>query len=737
MRKFLSLLLMTAMLIVPTSVFADTVYEADTYATAVNPSFDADFSTFSADEKISDKSSNKYSVVTNGLEKADGKTQTIGTNKVDYIHFGGNKVEATDVLTNFKIDTANFSNLDNITLEFWTKPDLYNAETNEKVLFALTKSTKALATFDAYMKEAENSKSLTVRLDNNDEKTQSVDITDCMGKWTHFVFVRSFDSENSAATVKVYINGEEKIDETFSETTKQDESEKFLFVGCYNGNKNTNKKYAYKGDISEVRVYNEALGVENVNRNYITQGAKYVVPETEEPDPDQPVNPDIPATEDSDLLFDLSVGDTVADIKDASGNNIEVTTYGDVSINKYAGGKGDINYVKTSGHQYISFTDSSLLNREETTVEFYMLTPEFKSYPHPFTLGTSASDFSFDFEMTLHGTYDEGSVFVGSKDDSHRFGTATGIKAMLSSGMGTINSNQWTHVVITRELNSENQTANLNVYLNGKLFISKTVTGSYVTDKDSTAYYFGSANRRNQVDPGNYYTGGFSEIKVYKKILSENEIKANLEKNVSKYSQTVLTNSETFDRNTSSLSFALNGVDLSNGYEFSFKDVNDSDKTISGTTTKTDSGFDIAFGQYFRYGQEIQFTLTTKDNSGNDLKTFITKTVSKGDSEVEVAVVGEKGEVTKPDGSDDYIIDITVDNKGSDSVDYKYVMVAKNEKDGAIACKNGTFSVSAGGQHTEFDILTDTKNAKEITVYVWENKGGMLVPIYGMPLILK
>lgn len=744
MRKFLSLLLTTAMLIVPTSVFADTDYGADTYATAVNPSFDADFSTFSTDGKISDKSANKYSVVTNGLEKTDGKTQTIGTNKVDYIHFGGSKIEETDVLTNFKIDTSNFSNLDNITLEFWTKPDLYNAETNEKVLFALTKSTMKLATFDAYMKESGNSKSLTVRLDYDDEKTQSVDITDCMGKWTHFVFVRSFDSENSKATVKVYINNEEKINKTFAETIKQDESEKVLFVGCYNGNKNTNKRYAYKGDISEVRVYNETLGLENINRNYISQGAKYVAPETEEPDPDQPITPDEPVTESSDLLFDLSVGDTVSDIKDASGNNIAISTKGDVSVGKYTGGDGDINYVKidnSTNLSFISFTDSSLLNREETTVEFYMLTPEFKSYPNPFILGSNASNASFGMELTFGNPnvssqwYNSGYFYYIKSGAKTNFCTGASLSSALSAGMGTIKDSEWTHVVITRELNKENNSIVVNVYFNGNLYVSGNATSESVLDMDNYKYSFGMIDNGDR--NGNGYTGGFSEIKVYKKILSESEIKANLENNVSKYSQTVLTNNETFDRNTGSLSFALNGVDLSNGYEFSFKDVNVSDKKISGTATKTDSGFDVSFGQYFRYGQEIQFTLTTKDNSGNELKAFTTKSVSKGNSEIEVSVVGEKGEVTKPDGSDDYIIDITVDNKGSESMDYKYVMVAKNEKGGAIACKNGTFSVSAGGQHTEFDILTDTKKAKEIDVYVWENKGGMLVPLYGMPLILK
>lgn len=735
MRKILSLLLTLAMLIVPTSVFAETDYSISAYAVAETPVFDADFSALATNGQISDKSSNNYSVVVN-LTKDEGKTETIGTNAIHYVHFGGNKIGDSPKFGNFKLDNNVLTGLDNMTLEFWTKPDVWDAQTNEKVLFAVAKGAKGNSSYDASMTENEEGKVLTVRL--NQVNTVSTDITDYMNEWTHFVFVRSFDAENSTATVKVYINGAEKINETFENVTKEDESEKFLRVGTYGDNTALQLKYTYRGDIAETRVYNSALEVENINRNYLVQGAKYI---ESEPEPEPPVDPDDPATDENKILFDMSVGDTLAELKDVSGNNIAINTSSGVTIEKYNGGQGNINYVKTdntAGLQYIHFTDPSLLNQRETTVEFFMLTPKLESYPNPFILGSNAINFSVGFELSFGGgtnVYDSFLLYANDNGSRLNYSNVGGIRNVLSGNSGAINGGNWTHVAITRELDTSNQSATVKVYFNGNLFVESTKTGSVLVDKDNYEYNFGMAKNGDRVNNG--YNGGFSEIKVYKGILGEGEIKANFENSLAKYSPTVLTSDTLFNRNTNALSFALNGVDLSFGYEFTFADFGNPDKKINGNVTKTENGFDVTFGQYFKYGQQIQFTLATKDNDGNILKTFATKSVPKGDSEAEVSVIGTRGAVTKPDGSSSYVVDFTVHNKGANSVDYKYTFVAKDENGAAVSCSSGTLNVAGGNSQGGYSVLENAENAKEIRAYIWENKNGILVPIYGLPLILK
>lgn len=739
MRKFLSLLLATAMFIIPTSAFANDEYDVDTFAVVTNSVFDADFSTFATDGIISDKIIPKYDVVVNGLEKTDGYTEEIGDNKINYIHFGGDKIAQRSKFGNFKVNSSSLSNLDNMTVEIWSKPDIWDADENEKVLFSLSKNTKKQSTFDASM----NTENLTVRL--NQTNTVSVNIEDYMNKWTHFVFIRSFDNENSSANIKVFINGVEKSNETFDTVTKQDESEKFFRVGTYGDNGLTQEVYTYKGEVSEVRVYDSVLETANINRNYLTQGAKYIAPVVEpDPEPDQPGTdiPEQPSTGEKELLFDMDiVGSTLSDIKDVSGNDIKITTSGSVSIDKFSGGEGDVNYVKidnTSGTQCISFTDPSLLKNSETTIEFFMKKVS-SSYPHPFIIGSNANSVSLGFEMCFGNPnnssqwYNAFSFYTGNKGSS--FGNTGGLSDAVSRNGGIINGGDWTHVVVTRTLDTATKTAIFNIYFNGALYCTGRKTDDTVLDKDDYSYNFGAI--AGMTDSGNKYTGGYADIKVYRGIFSEEDVSNSFNANAPKYAPTVLTSDSAFDRNTSNLSLALNGVDLSNGYTFDFADANNADGGINGTATKTDDGFDISFNQYFKYGQQIKFTLSTKDSSGNVQKTFATKSVSKGDSDVEVAVIGKNGELEKPDGSDTYIVDVTVKNNGVSPIDYKYVFVAKDEKGASIACKSGSFTVANGSEHTEFEALENVKDAEEISVFVWEVKGGMFVPVYGLPIIIK
>lgn len=700
MRKILSLLLTTALLIVPATAFADTS----------NLAFDADFSEFNSFEgetanishKITDKSGNNLTVDYSKAGSAELKEEKSGENTLKYLSFTDGNFAA------FRVQNQKILGLDNMTVEIWAKPNIIAekvAGDKNRVLFSVAKSSKNNASFYAALSDTK----LFLTVNGN---TAECSIADYMNKWSQFTFTRSYDG-NGNVTVSAYVNSQQLINETFSGVTKETETDKYFYIGAYGTLSATQKSTMYIGGISEARIYSSAFSQADVGRNYLKQAQTYATDSATDP-----ADPNIPVVEeDSGVLFDLQTGDSISDLADSSENNIAVSKEGTLSLSTFKGVSGDVKYVKINGKtedQSINFTDAKLLGNKKITVEFYMKAPDFtqrfdnaeifkiaRNDNHKSLVFTMGSDGSTSVKMKLDG------------DDINLVNTGSLKDKILEKG-------DWIHIALTRTFDEGTHKVLSDLYVNGEKVGSGEADYIYSLDENEAyKYYFGNKN----------YVGGFSEIRVYGKILQETEIKSLYEQNVEKY--TAVNSGELFEldgktdisRNDLSLSFRLNSSETVS--DVKFIDLV-SGKDISSDISYNDNGFDVTFNQYLKYGQQIKVYSPF-------LNDYVLKNVSKGNASATVTVYNSKNrEIKALDGSDSYIVIPELTVNGSAAATYKYSVVARDENGIAVACEGGSFSGTSA-----YVSLSDTKTAVTISVYVWENNGGTLVPVYGTPVIIK
>lgn len=746
MRKILSLILVALMLIIPTSAFAEAtdvgelsensvINDFELATASASPVFDADFSAYTnQNPTITDKSGNNISVL-GTVGHPSAKTETIGNNTVKYLNFE-NCTIANDFV-NFKVDkSSKIVGLSDMTIEIWAKPNI--TDDVGRVLFSLSKSAVANSSYNATL----TSEKMTVTLN---EQTAECDIADYMNKWTQFTFVRSYDDEAGTATLKVYINGDAAIDTSFAETKKADESDKFLYIGSYGDRSAVQYTIQYVGGISELRVYDSSLTASVIGLNYVQQMQTYKdnggdtdpVDPVEPDNPEQPTDPDTPdnpeAPNEEGIIFDLEVGDTLSSLKDVSGNNItNISTLGSVSVQKYQGLVGDINYVAIDNSvdtQYVKVTDSKLLNNTNTTIEFVMKTPKFDKNRWPKHFGIeseSSSNYSLWFETGDPGYFIfTDHAIVNNKPVFRQDGISSTAQK----------DGEWMHLVLTRAWDEEAKKITLKAYVNGvslSTSAGQSMGGTKTNmttpgDPSDASYYFGySVMHGNPKRDG--YRGGLAELRVYNKIMTAAEISQNYNEFKTKYAPKPfgLKDEETFKRGTKGLSYQMLGGNSA------VNDITVTDaltgKPFNAKVTATEDGFDISFNQYLKYGQ------TLKLNSPS-LNASVSETVSKGNSEISAELYNsDLTLVTELDGSNSYKINLTVKNKAT-SQDYKYIVVARDENGASVSSHSGTISVaSVEDENNDFFTITDTKEAKEISIYVWESTEGMLIPVYGSPI---
>lgn len=744
MRKILSLILAALMLIIPTSAFAEATDVGELSENSVmndfvlaqasaSPVFDADFSAYTnQNPTITDKSGNNISVIQNA-GKPSANTEVIGTNSVKNLNFE-NATKASEFV-NFKIDkSSKIVGLSDMTIEIWAKPNV--TDNVGRVLFSLSKSTVNNSSYNATL----TSKKMTVNLNG---QTAECDIENYMNKWTQFAFVRSYDDEEGTATLKVYMNGDNVIDTSFAETKKADESDKFLYIGSYGDNKTSQWEIQYVGGISELRVYDASLTSSVIGLNYIQQMQAYKdnsgdtdpVDPVDPDNPEQPTDPDTPdnpeAPNEEGIIFDLDIGDTLSSLKDVSGNNITgISTAGSVSVQKYQGLEGDINYVAIDNSvdtQYVKVTDSKLLNNTNTTIEFVMKTPLFDKnrWPKHFGIESEASsNYSLWFETGDPGYFIfTDHAIVNNKPVFRQDGIASTAQR----------NGEWMHLVLTRAWDEDAKKITLKAYMNGlslSASAGQSMSGTKTNmttpgDPSDASYYFGCSVMHGNLKRDGY-RGGLAELRVYNKIMTETEISQNYNEFKTKYAPKPfgLKDGETFKRETKGLSYQMLGGNSA------VNDITITDaltgKPFNAKVTATEDGFDISFNQYLKYGQ------TLKLNSPS-LNASVSETVSKGNSEISAELYNsDLTLVTELDGSNSYKINLTVKNKAA-SQDYKYIVVARDENGASVSSHSGSISV-ASDENNDFFTITDTKEAKEISIYVWESTEGMLIPVYGSPI---
>ena len=164
-------------------------------------------------------------------------------------------------------------NQDTLTMEFWAKPhSLKTGVTLCDRMFAVTNGYDASSTFEVMLYNTE------IRIRPGNTKATGGDnfidiiakMPQCNDRWNHFVFMRSWNSDNTAVSYKTYVNGTLVVGMSGTATgVRRDESASRLYIGS-----NSNER-AFLGSIGSFKVYNAELSPEKILDDYYTEYGDY------------------------------------------------------------------------------------------------------------------------------------------------------------------------------------------------------------------------------------------------------------------------------------------------------------------------------------------------------------------------------------------------------------------------------------------------------------------------------
>ena len=707
MRKFLCLLLTVTMLIIPgyAEEIADELNHTAlgtaelslaTLSDGSNLVFDADIASYNvaSNKVIADKSENGLTVEITG-EPASGK-ETNGTKEISYIEF--NSAE----MANFRVQSDKITGQANTTVELWAKPNI--TDDAGRVLFSFSQSTKANSTFNATL----TTDTMTVFLNG---QTAQCDITGYMNKWSHFVFVRSYEAEKAA--LKVYIDSKEVINTEFEGVTKADESSCYFYVATYG-----------------TRTASQLPIIYTQSQLYTSEDEGGDEPENPPVDPDDPEEPTAELSEsENGAIFDMEITNTV---KDISGNSFNVTAEGGAEIADFVGVDGTVKYVKFSDetkNQYLKIQDSRLLNLPDLTVELRMQMPPFKSiydeatnknvdfYPKFFSISTGGGDRSMWIET---GPNDNGYIYLANANKGGN---------MIGDMRSKVAPGEWVHITMTRTWNELTRQTVLELYLNGTSISRKLYTEQDSPGDLANASFFAGGSEYNGLR--DIYTGGIAEYRIYNKVLNSDVIYKKYEDGLSAYAirQFEPVVEGKIKRTATSVSYkVLNDVNPSS--DITITDLINGNP-FKATVTKTENGFDLIFNQYLKYGQRLKIYSASLDS-------YVVAELEEGNTAASLDIYdGSDKKVTALNGSEYYSINVKVTNNGATAKSYKYMLVGRNEKGATLSTASGIINVENGNSGNRLNVLDNMKDAKELKLYLWELENGMMIPVFKMPITVK
>lgn len=711
MKKILcmlmSLTLIGALLVSP--IYADiSLFEA-----ADSLTFDLDIS------QRTDKSANNTAVTVKNT--FDG-SETVGSNKIDYIYFNSEK---EDVVSSLRIPVTAAGG-DSSSFEMWAKP--HGTDENERVLFAISRSSLDNASFYASFKE----NTMTVFANGQSE---SADISKYMDKWSHFVFQRRY--ADGKTYVEAYINANPVITMEF-DGEKEDESKKFVYIGS-SASAVTQIKNVFRGNLAEARIYSKFLTESDIFGMYTDKSDFYglsgeeptptPVPTatpapTDSPDPGEPTpTPTVaptptPATAKGIILdVDLSEYSGGDSLTDKTGKTVKINGNPEIKTQKGIGKTFSYLYFDGNAGKDISIEGSSfaqISNLDRTSVEFWY---------QPCVVANKWSKF---FSITA-GAANGGSWWCenGMADGGGYFICQQGSKQAFRANQAVTNG-AWTHAVVTREFDSTAQTVSYKGYINGELVNSGTVTGVSRLN-DVGAMRFGSIG-----GGADGQVGGFGQIRVYDEILSNDKVSELYEDEKSRYTEPVFTPvSDEISRTAGEIVMkAENGYSVSDILKGTITVTNAAtgEKFLNASSAQTgEDEFTVKFGQYVKYGDTIKISSSYKN-------AYNFAYVTKGTSSAEIKLYNsDNREISTVDGQSRIRAMIKLTNSADTPCDYRYTVIAKTENNAAISAKSGEISVSGNSTENIIETLSDLENVKYVWLCVWEKNGSALIPIYAMP----
>lgn len=628
-------------------------------------------------------------------------SETIGSNKLNYIYFNS---EEEDVVSALRVLPEIVSG-ESSAFEMWAKPK--KDSDNERVLIAVSRNSMDNASFYVSF-EGDN-----MNVFANGQKT-SIDVSNYFDKWTHFVFERKY--ADGKVYVNAYINANSVISEEF-ETEKEDESGKYVFIGTA-GAAAAQLNHVFRGNLAETRIYSKFKTDSEVFGLYTDSCEKYSSSEEPQPTP-------TPIPSDGVILdVDLSEYDgSTATIKDKTGKTVKINGNPQIKAQKGIGKTFTYPYFSGNAGEDISIDGTSfdqISNLDKTSIEFwYQTNIEANKWPKFFSITKGAAN--------------AGSWWCETGNEmGGYFSCRHGNKAVFTIGghTGVAANSEWTHVVLTRELDTENQNVIYKSYVNGSM-LGSGVVNDVTALNDSGAMRFGSISGKTDG-----YIGGFSSIKIYNEILTKEKILELYENEKGMYTAPVFAPADGDISKTAGkvVMKTENGVSAADILNAGITVINTrtGEKLPNASASLTgDDEFTVKLGQYVRYGDSFKISSAYND-------TYNYAYVTKGTSSAEVKLYGNNNRVISTvKGQSSIKAMITIANAAQTECEYMYAIIAKAENGAAICAKSGEMSVSANSEEDILETLSDTEDAVNIWLCVWEKSGDALTPIYGMPKTVK
>lgn len=322
------------------------------------------------------------------------------------------------------------------------------------------------------------------------------------GDWMHFVMTRNVDRTNTKTEFNMYVNGD-LIGSGTTDTIIEDNSSV-----CFGGSFWTSGADTYKGAFGAVRMYDTVMTSADVSAAYEAEadwykGASgYTL-----------LDVDIDNWETTVDQWGVNYNGNIDKMRNVTRWNMGTNPPAKSTFTAADGTQ--VPYIKFDGieEQRIAIGAAEgldkLRDKDETTVEMWVkLQFEQGKYPKI-------------FQITKNPTPSARSWFVESGYDDNGFIQVNqfGSRAFRIGNLMKYN-HKWAHVALTRKFNDDN-TITYKLYIDGTKQGENTIEGSHdtVTDAGSNLCFGGSYWAADT-----YYTGGYGEIKMYSKILSDDVI---------------------------------------------------------------------------------------------------------------------------------------------------------------------------------------------------------------------
>ena len=545
---------------------------------------DVDFSNYDGTvETLADKAGKVTSFSVTGAPEA-AVYNTADGSTVKYAKFSGNEKQYIAVEN---AQAQAILNNPETTLEFWS----YVEEIpygKQQTLFMITPKNYWESSWDMQFRVIGGGETSPKGFELRRQASafyQYSSMENKIGKWNHYALTRSYDAAGKTVTYNTYLNSN-LINQTVLEniTSLNTDNSNIYFGGFYNADENG----YFKGGISEIKMYDTVLTQNKIAEDYNEGANKYY------------------SYDDLHLMLDIDFS-TWSYIEGMESSSTIVDRTGTIKTFNVGLSPAEKKFFNSGNNEQIPYAEftgvknqrlviapnsngTALLNKPQTSVELWFK-PQFETgrYPKFFqiTNGGQVANRSW-WAQTVSENNGTLSVYAGGTELVRFENAAAKMK------------NQWCHLILTREFNENNQTITYNMYLDGELLGTKTLTEkTEIGDALDDNICFGGSLWG---DIGDLYTGGFAEVKMYNSVLTQ-EIAA------SKYAASANIYKPTVEKSAKlDIDFSgydeITGIGLKDNTGFS-KDFNVSE--IKPTKGEYDNGLGIKTPYLHFNGADLQY----------------------------------------------------------------------------------------------------------------------------------